>query len=160
MYDLDGTVNIDHSSSDVVDILLISPDITAVADNSFSYSMSYSGNFSHVQLAFQLTCGPAQYGTDCSVYCVETNDTTGHFTCDPATGDRLCLEGYSDPLTNCIQGPSKQMISMYMLYYGGEWSTGYTRVVSFDRARGRSPSGLSKLTTSVNRVDHKHSAIV
>ena len=21
---------------------------------------------------------------------------------------------------------------MYMLYYGGEWSTGYTRVVSFD----------------------------
>ena len=48
----------------------------------------------------------------------------------------------------------------YMLYYGGEWSTGYTRVVSFDRARGRSPSGLSKLTTSVNRVDHKHSAIV
>ena len=49
---------------------------------------------------------------------------------------------------------------MYMLYYGGEWSTGYTRVVSFDRARGRSPSGLSKLTTSVNRVDHKHSAIV
>ena len=51
-------------------------------------------------------------------------------------------------------------IYMYMLYYGGEWSTGYTRVVSFDRARGRSPSGLSKLTTSVNRVDHKHSAIV
>ena len=50
--------------------------------------------------------------------------------------------------------------AMYMLYYGGEWSTGYTRVVSFDRARGRSPSGLSKLTTSVNRVDHKHSAIV
>ena len=49
---------------------------------------------------------------------------------------------------------------MYMLYYGGEWSTGYTRVVSFDRARGRSPSGLSELTTSVNRVDHKHSAIV
>ena len=52
------------------------------------------------------------------------------------------------------------IISLYMLYYGGEWSTGYTRVVSFDRARGRSPSGLSKLTTSVNRVDHKHSAIV
>ena len=50
--------------------------------------------------------------------------------------------------------------SMYMLYYGGEWSTGYTQVVSFDRARGRSPSGLSKLTTSVNGVDHKHSAIV
>ena len=49
---------------------------------------------------------------------------------------------------------------MYMLYYGGEWSTGYTRVVSFDRAREHSPSGLSKLTTSVNRVDHKPSAIV
>ena len=51
-------------------------------------------------------------------------------------------------------------VCMYMLYYGGEWGTGYTRVVSFDRARGRSPSGLSKLTTSVNGVDHKHSAIV
>ena len=54
-----------------------------------------------------------------------------------------------------------QMQGMYMLYYGGEWSTGYTRVVSFDRPRGRSPSGLAKLTTtSVNGVDHKQTAIV
>ena len=103
VYDLDGTVNIDHSTSDVVDNLLISPDISAVADDSFSDTMSYSGNFSHVQLAFRLSCGPAHYGADCSVYCEEVNDTTGHFTCDSATGDRLCLEGYSDPLTNCTK---------------------------------------------------------
>ena len=36
----------------------------------------------------------------------------------------------------------------------------YACVHPFDRARGRTPSGLSKLSTSVNRVDHKHTAIV
>ena len=50
------------------------------------------------------------------------------------------------------------ILPMYMLYYGGEWSTGYTQVVSFGSARGCSPSGLSKLTTSVNRVDHMQRA--
>ena len=45
-----------------------------------------------------------------------------------------------------------------MLYDGRAWSTGCTRVASFDRARGRSPSGLSKLKPRVcNPVDHKQS---
>ena len=41
-----------------------------------------------------------------------------------------------------------------------EWSTGYTRVVCFDKPQGHSPTGLSKLTMSVNQVDHKQTAIV
>ena len=40
----------------------------------------------------------------------------------------------------------KMTRSMYRLYDGGAWSTG---VASFDRARGRSPSGLSKLKPRV-----------
>ena len=45
-----------------------------------------------------------------------------------------------------------------MLYDGGAWSTGCTRVASFDRTRARSASGLSKLKPRVcNPVDHKQS---
>ena len=50
------------------------------------------------------------------------------------------------------------MKGMYMLYDGGAWSTGCTRVASFDRTRARSASGLSKLKPRVcNPVDHKQS---
>ena len=101
VYDLDGTVTI-GSSSDTVDNIIISPDISSNA--TFSETMTYSGNFSHLQLAFRLTCGPDSYhyGPHCT-YCVDTNDTTGHFSCDPVTGSRVCLEGYQNPLTNCIE---------------------------------------------------------
>lgn len=102
VYDLDNTVSI-GSSSDVVDNIIISPDISAVPspNDSFSDTMTYSGNFSRLQLAFRLICGPDHYGPDCS-HCVDTNDTTGHFFCDPVTG-RVCLDGYQDPLTNCTE---------------------------------------------------------
>lgn len=99
VYDLDGTVSIGRSS-DIVDSIIISPDIPP--NVMFSDTMTYSGNISRVQLAFRLTCGPDHYGAHCS-YCVDTNDTTGHFSCDPVTGNRVCLEGYQNPLTNCTE---------------------------------------------------------
>lgn len=29
------------------------------------------------------------------------NDSSGHYTCDPVTGDKVCLDGYEDPTTDC-----------------------------------------------------------
>ena len=39
---------------------------------------------------------------DCNVLCVPRNSSEGHFTCDPITGSRVCLEGYKDSLTDCV----------------------------------------------------------
>ena len=35
----------------------------------------------------------------CNVFCQPRNDSGGHFTCDPVTGDRVCLPGYTG--SNC-----------------------------------------------------------
>ena len=98
VYDLDGTVTIGSSSS-VVDNIIIPLDVSSSA--TFSETRTYSGNLSRLQLAFRLTCGPDSYGPHCT-YCVDTNDTTGHFTCDPVSG-KVCLEGYQNPQTNCTE---------------------------------------------------------
>ena len=48
-------------------------------------------------------CKVNYYPTNnCSVLCVARNDSEGHYTCDPFTGNRVCLEGYKDASTNCV----------------------------------------------------------
>lgn len=102
VYDLDFTTSIEDSS-DLVDNIFIYPSVSATIPSSFSDPMTYSGifNFSSIELAFNLTCGPDHYGPDCTL-CIETNDTTGHYTCDTSTGEKVCLEGYQEPQTNCV----------------------------------------------------------
>ena len=39
---------------------------------------------------------------DCSVMCMPENSSDGHYTCDPFTGSRVCLEGYKDPASGCV----------------------------------------------------------
>lgn len=102
VYDLDFTTSIEDSS-DLVDNIFIYPSVSATIPSSFSDPMTYSGifNFSYIELAFNLTCGADHYGPDCTL-CIETNDTTGHYTCDTSTGEKVCLEGYQEPQTNCV----------------------------------------------------------
>ena len=97
VYDLDLVTTI-QTSSDVVDNIIVHPEITASVPPSYSQPETFSGPFSHLELAFRLTCGRDHYGPDCIV-CIDTNDTTGHYTCDNVTGDRVCLDGYQGP--NC-----------------------------------------------------------
>ena len=102
VYDLDGTTTIE-SESDVVDNIIIHPTISAVPSSSdpFSESMFYNGTYSDLMLAFRLTCGPDHHGLDC-IFCTETNDSSGHFSCDKRLG-KVCLEGYQNPETNCVE---------------------------------------------------------
>lgn len=99
IYDVDITADID-SSSDVVDNIFIYPDVEA--NESFSDSVTFTGNanISQLELAFRLTCGQDYYGPDCT-YCIPTNDSTGHYICDAVAGEKVCLEGYQDPDTDC-----------------------------------------------------------
>ena len=102
VYDLDMTATI-GSTSDIVDNVFIYPDVMVVssADGPFSDPVVYTGNasYSHLELAFRLTCGENHYTSAC-IYCVPTNDSSGHYTCNNVTGERLCLEGYSG--TDCM----------------------------------------------------------
>ena len=40
-------------------------------------------------------CGANYYGPSCDVNCLETDDCTGHYTCDPDTGAKVCKAGWS-----------------------------------------------------------------
>ena len=35
------------------------------------------------------------YYFDCSVFCTSRDDNVGHYTCDPVTGGKVCLEGWA-----------------------------------------------------------------
>ena len=101
-HDLDQTTDVDLLS-DLVDEFVISPNISSTS-HTFSDTNSYSGvnDIAHIQLAFRLTCSADHYGPDCS-YCVDTNDETGHYSCDTDTGNKVCLEGYQIPMTDCTE---------------------------------------------------------
>ena len=97
VYDLDLTATIE-SSSDVVDNILVHPEVSST--NVFSELEVFHGSFSSLELAFRLICGTNHYGPGCS-QCIDTNDTTGHYTCNTTAGGKVCLEGYQDPQKNC-----------------------------------------------------------
>lgn len=71
----------------------------------------FTGGFGAVSLTatFQVVCALNFFGTDCNTMCENRNDSLGHFTCDPVTGERVCLEGYRDVeenCTTCVPSPS------------------------------------------------------
>ena len=102
IFDLDLTTTI-GPTSDIVDNIFSYPDVTAVssADGPFSDPVVFTGNasYSHLQLSFRLTCRESHYTSAC-IYCVPTNDSTGHYNCDNSTGEKVCLEGYQG--ADCI----------------------------------------------------------
>ena len=57
------------------------------------------------------TCAP-NYHPPGQCFCTPRNDSGGHYTCDPITGNRICLEGYMDPDTFCVQLSGKSMHSL------------------------------------------------
>ena len=50
-----------------------------------------------------LYCGPNFLVPDCRSYCASRNDSLGHYRCNYVSGRKLCLEGWYDPLTNCVK---------------------------------------------------------
>ena len=99
VYDLDGTVGV-AASSDVVDNILISPQLEA-HNSSSTQVMTYTGNYSMLDLSFKLICRENHYTPQC-VFCMETNNTKGHYTCD-SSGKKVCLEGYQNITANCTE---------------------------------------------------------
>lgn len=56
-----------------------------------SYCLLFSVD--RFNVALKVFCDVNYYGPECTVYCVPRDDDTGHFTCDPLSGRRLCRFG-------------------------------------------------------------------
>ena len=60
-------------------------------------------NVISLSYATRIECATNYYQSNCSVYCIPTNDTTGHYTCD-TNGNKICLPGYTNTSNNCLDG--------------------------------------------------------
>ncbi len=70
----------------------------------FTLKRNFVGTFqlSHYGLSFRVNCAENYYGIDCNTFCMESNDSFGHYYCNQ-DGSIACLMGYTDPSTNCTQ---------------------------------------------------------
>ena len=73
---------------------------------SFGYTSPqwYQGNneISSVKLSYHLKCSENYYGSTCEVFCMETDNASGHYVCD-INGTKHCKTGYSHD-SNCTKG--------------------------------------------------------
>lgn len=56
-----------------------------------------------LSVSYTLYCDENYYGSSCSVYCVPQDSTsTGHYTCDADTGEKICRAGWEDASNDCL----------------------------------------------------------
>ncbi|KAI8782247.1 delta protein C isoform X1, partial [Biomphalaria glabrata] len=58
---------------------------------------------------FRMFCDAYFYTTSCTVNCKQQDSSSGHYTCDPTTGAKLCMKGWKGPncaddINECEQG--------------------------------------------------------
>ena len=76
---------------------------------------SYLGTYSiaNLTLAYEFHCANNYFGSDCTVYCEDTDsDVDGHFLCDE-NGNKVCRYGYQGPSSNCVLqtlGPGESQV--------------------------------------------------
>ena len=70
-----------------------------------SLSQTFIGTSEIVSLvlSYSLTCTQNYYGSNCSTYCVPSNNMS-HYNCDLSNGNKICLPGYQNPETDCTEG--------------------------------------------------------
>ena len=99
VYDLDASGRIDAASDLVARLLIPVPPLHPGNLTEVLEFIATNCSGCTLQLRFRFSCVSPSTGPNCS--CVPANDTSGHFMCDPDTGERLCLEGYRNPESRC-----------------------------------------------------------
>lgn len=91
----------DKGADDLVDRVAFN--VYHPANDAWSPKISKEGVYNQVVLKarFKINCDANFYGTDCFTYCVATDNSRGHYTCD-SNGGKKCKAGYQNPSTNCI----------------------------------------------------------
>ena len=99
--DNDHTVHI--KTDRVIGRVFINLDETnAYPGDSFTTPAVFTDSSMEVELSFRVSCASSYYGSSCTVFCQDSDDDiTGHYYCDD-DGNRVCLDGYQNPLTNCV----------------------------------------------------------
>ena len=93
-------VDIDTVTDDLIANIFI--DRTMNPREIFTPTQSYgSGSGGSIRLQFKVECNNGYYGADCGTFCIDTDDTSGHFTCG-SNGEMICLPGWSEPTSNCL----------------------------------------------------------
>ncbi|XP_059167907.1 uncharacterized protein LOC131949955 isoform X3 [Physella acuta] len=79
--------------------LRVQPTIAASKEESqwSSHVMSSSGH--EMRFKIRLYCDPYYYTSSCDVYCKPQDTSTGHYTCQSGTGNKICMPGWKG--TNC-----------------------------------------------------------
>ena len=79
--------------------------------SSFAGEQWYSGDHgSRIRLSFRVQCSANFYDSNCAIYCVAQDDSSGgHYTCG-SSGEKICRSGWSDPNGNCL---SRKELSSY-----------------------------------------------
>ena len=77
-------------------------------------------------LRFEVDCNPNYYGSSCTTHCVAQDNNGGHFTCG-SNGQKICIEGWSDPSNQCLTGEllyiqqnvytTQNRVSVYMWFF-------------------------------------------
>ncbi|PVD33964.1 hypothetical protein C0Q70_05226 [Pomacea canaliculata] len=57
-------------------------------------TLRLSGSKTKLNLEMKVFCDVNYYGPQCAVHCVAADDDSGHYTCDPITGQRICRFGW------------------------------------------------------------------
>ena len=97
-----AVLDYDPPSFQLVDKFIIN--ITGPAGQNYTSVQTHTSvnNIAEIDLSFAVVCTNDHYGSDCGTFCVEKNDNGGHYSCD-IEGNRVCKDGYQNPLTNCTQ---------------------------------------------------------
>ena len=101
-YDLDGLIH--DNVNDLVDRYHY--DFGNVAPGESKTKQRFGSRSSYlinVKVTVSARCFDNFYASDCTIYCVNTDDNSGHYTCNQTSGDHICLEGWSRP-PHCLQG--------------------------------------------------------
>ena len=93
--DIDTPIRSDLIANIFIDLILV-PSATFTSTQDYG-----TGSGGSIRLQFKVECDDNLYGHDCGTFCVDSDDSSGHFTCG-SNGERICLSGWSDPTTNCI----------------------------------------------------------
>ena len=105
-YDQGSAIGTDSSlaaSNNLLDLILIDQ-LSLPPSAPPTLTTEFPGTFGVVLTAtFQVVCAMDFFGPDCTQMCISRDDSLGHFSCDPVTGNRVCLDGYTNVERNCTE---------------------------------------------------------
>ena len=72
-----------------------------------------------VDLNIKVQCLSDFYGEDCFTFCIpQDDDQSGHFACNAENGTPLCLQGFQNPESDCMDGITSGTSNRLLLSHG------------------------------------------